>query len=60
METIQSSIGAMKDISLPAPKKVWLKPEVEIIDQDIIESGQAGFLSEAGNLGILPAADYNS
>lgn len=43
-----------------AVKKTWLKPEVEIIDQDIIESGQAGFLSEAGNLGILPAVDYNS
>jgi hypothetical protein len=44
----------------PSIKKIWLKPEVEIIDQDIIESGQAGFLPESINIHILPAVSYNS
>jgi hypothetical protein len=41
-------------------KRTWVKPRVEVISHNVVESGQAGKYDEAAFTGFLDYASYNS
>lgn len=55
----KNQMGIDNSISFSA-KRTWVKPNVEVISHNVVESGQAGKYNEAAFTGLLDYASYNS
>jgi hypothetical protein len=55
----KKQMGTDNGISFSA-KRTWVKPSVEVISHNVVESGQAGKYDEAAFTGLLGYASYHS